>query len=329
LHNKQQVPHHIQNFIAYVQNQFDTTVKCVGSDNGTEIFQALCSSILHQNGILLQRSVPRTPQQNGRVERKHRHLVETARAIKIHANLPPKFWGSCILAATYIINRMPTSLLQWKSPFETLFHTKPNLSHLKIIGCLCYALDLSPHIDKFSPKDRRCIFLGYPSTQKAFKLYDLDTHKVFVSRDVHFEENIFPFHKESSRLLQHHTPTSYLPIAEINTPSSPLHTHLPDNTLPLSSSPPTTQAEHEIPRRTSRIHKPPTWLQDYAYSINTDTLYPLFHARDFQNYQPEYITSLYSVLSIKEPYTYAQAIKDPRWIEAMNNEIAALEANHT
>lgn len=154
------------------------------------------------------------------------------------------------------------------------------------------------------------------------------THKVFVSRDVHFEENIFPFHKESSRLLQHHTPTSYLPIAEVNTPFSPLHTHLSDDTLPLSSSPPATQVVHEIPRRTSRVHKPPTWLQDYAYSINTDTHYPLFQARDFQNYQPEYITSLHNVLSIKEPYTYDQAIKDPRWIEAMNNEIAALEANH-
>ena len=139
-------------------------MKCVRSDNGTEIFQSLCSSIFNQNGILHQRSVPRTPQQNGRIERKHRHLVETARAMKIHANLPSKFWGSYTLAAVYIINRMPTSLLKWKSPFETLFNMKPDLSHLKILRCLCYALNLSPHTNKFSPKARGCIFLGYPST---------------------------------------------------------------------------------------------------------------------------------------------------------------------
>jgi len=93
---------------------------------------------------------------------------------------------------------MPTKILRWKSPFETLFNTKPDLSNMKIIGCLCYALNLSPHIDKFSPKARKCIFLGYPHGQKAFKVYDIDRHKVFISRDVSFEEHIFPFHTQAS-----------------------------------------------------------------------------------------------------------------------------------
>ena len=70
----------------------------------------------------------------------------------------------------------------------------------------------------------------------------------------------------------------------------------------------------DIPIRTSRIPRPGTWLQDYACSIKTDILHPLFQARDFQNYQHDYTTSLYNVLSVKEPYTYDQAIKDPRWI---------------
>ena len=138
LHNKQQVPHHIQNFNAYVQNQFDTTIKCVRSDNGTEIFQALCSSILHQNGILHQRSVPRTPQQNGRVERKHRHVLNVDGALLFQASLPTKFWGECALAAAHLINRTPSKLLVGKMPYEVLYHQKPSYEHIKVLSTLCF-----------------------------------------------------------------------------------------------------------------------------------------------------------------------------------------------
>ena len=137
-----QVPDQLRNFILHVQTQFSKTIKTIRTDNGTEFVQDTCASFLNQFGIVHQRSVAGTPQQNGRVERKHRHLVETARAIKIHANLSDKFWGSCILAATYIINRLPSSVLEWKSLFESLYKSKPDLSHLKTIGCLCYALNL-------------------------------------------------------------------------------------------------------------------------------------------------------------------------------------------
>lgn len=255
LQNKQQVSTHIQNFISYVRNQFATTIKCFRSDNGTEIFQTLCTSIFEHHGIIHQRSVPRTPQQNGCMERKHRHLVETARAMKIHANLPPKFWGSCILAAIYLINRMPTRLLKWNSHFEALFKLKLDLSHLKVIGCLCYALMLSAHSDKFSPKARQCIFLGYPSGQKPFRLL----HKVFISRDVKFEEHVFPFHNHTSSTLPHpvFSPRStttddiYIPIVNHDTPNSPIHHQSSTTSANLPSSQPPT----DPPRRTIRTHK--------------------------------------------------------------------------
>lgn len=102
--------------------------------------------------------MPRTPQQNGRAERKHRHLIETARALKLHANLPTKFWGSCVVAATHLIN-MPVSSFNWMTPFERLYGRKPDHSELRVVGCLCYSLDTVAK-DKFGPKGRRCILLG-------------------------------------------------------------------------------------------------------------------------------------------------------------------------
>ncbi|KAK9740126.1 hypothetical protein RND81_03G013500 [Saponaria officinalis] len=193
LHSSTQVPGLIKDFLNYVQNQFRTTVKCVRTDNGTEFFQSTCSQLFRARGIIHHRSIPGHPQQNGRVERKHRHLVETARALRLHAHLPIKFWGDCLMTATYLINKMPIEILRWKTPFEVLFGHPPSYDALRVFGCLCYSTRPPTYRDKFGSKARRCIFIGYPFGQKGYKLYDLDTHTTFVSRDVLLKEHIFPF----------------------------------------------------------------------------------------------------------------------------------------
>lgn len=134
-------------------------------------------SFFFLKGIIHQKSIPGNPQQNGRVERKHRHLLDTARAIIIHANLPIKFWGDCILAATYLINLMPSSVLDWKIPYELLLNKPASYDHLRIIGCLCFAA-IKP-TDKLAPRSRKCILLGYPYAQNGYKLYDLESHQIF------------------------------------------------------------------------------------------------------------------------------------------------------
>lgn len=74
-----------------------------------------------------------------------------------------------------------------------MFNEKPNYKELRTIGCLCFA-NPTPHIkDKFGPKEHRCVFIGYPFGQKGYKLYDLETHHTFISRNVVFHEKNFPF----------------------------------------------------------------------------------------------------------------------------------------
>ncbi|WVZ23541.1 hypothetical protein V8G54_002085 [Vigna mungo] len=108
------------------------------------------------------------------------------------SNLPIDFWGECILTAGYLINRTPSEVLNGNTPFEMLYGVPPSLQHLRGFRCLCYVHNKGRHGDKFAPKSKRCIFLGYPYGKKGWKVFDLETKESFVSRDVHFVEHEFP-----------------------------------------------------------------------------------------------------------------------------------------
>lgn len=178
-------------FVAMVDRQFGQTIKIVQSDNGTE-FKCLYE-FFRTTGIIFQSSCVGTPQQNGRVERKHKHILSVGRALRFQAKLPIYFWGECVLAAAHLINRTPTPILQNKTPFEILFNKLPNFDAIRTFGCLCFAHNQKTKGDKFASKSRKCVFVGYPFGQKGWRVYDLDTKEFFVSRDVKFIEDVFPF----------------------------------------------------------------------------------------------------------------------------------------
>ncbi|KAG7593962.1 GAG-pre-integrase domain [Arabidopsis thaliana x Arabidopsis arenosa] len=188
---KSEVAIQLKRFISMASTQFNKQVKIVRSDNGTEFLSL--RSFFRDHGIAHQTSCVYTPQQNGRVERKHRHLLNVARSLLFQSDLSIKFWGESVLTAAYLINRTPTPLLDGKTPYEMLHSTPPVSAHLRVFGCLCYAKRLSGDTDKFKEKGRRCIFVGYPHNQKGWRVYDIEKDDFFVSRDVVFKEDEFPF----------------------------------------------------------------------------------------------------------------------------------------
>lgn len=148
--------------------------------------------------------MPYVPQQNGRVERKHRHPLEMSRALRFQANLPKKLWGECLLTTTFLISRLLVKILSWKTPYEILYGHVPDYSGLRSFGCLCYAYNINLNRDKFDSRARKCMFLGYPPGQKAYKLYDMTTHVIFVSRDLIFFEKSFPYHTTKPTFPTYH-----------------------------------------------------------------------------------------------------------------------------
>jgi hypothetical protein len=102
LKSKDEISLHIQNFITSIQTQYHVTPKIIRSDNGPEF---LLHSFYASHGIIHHKSCVETPQHNGRVARKHQHLLNVGRALLFQSKLPKSFWSYAVLYATFLINK--------------------------------------------------------------------------------------------------------------------------------------------------------------------------------------------------------------------------------
>ncbi|CAM8949458.1 unnamed protein product [Rhodiola kirilowii] len=334
-------------FFAMVQTQFSAMIKTFRTDNGGEFFGEKLVQFLRLKGCLHQSSCPYTPQQNGVVERKHRHLLDMARALMIQSGLPKSFWGDSVLTATYIINRLPTPILKGKTPWEILFHAVPPINHMKVFGCLCYVTVPAHHRDKFDHRALQCVFLGYPMGQKGYKVYCLTNNQVIVSRNVIFREDVFPYQGTSSdNTLQN---TVSLPIVpstvdispfddtddiyeptEVVSPPVCLHEES-DNESEIPSLLVDTGEYNQAPRKSQRITKAPTWQKDYLCnnSIKVTSPHNMSKFLTYEKCSPAHQHFSSQISEVKEPKSFTQAAKDPKWLNAMQKEISALEINET
>lgn len=95
-------------------------------------------SYLKKEGIHHEKTIPKTPEQNGVAERLNRTLVEMSRSMLLDAKLPKKFWAESVSTAVYLRNRCPTKAIKGKTPYEALYGKKPNVNHLRVFGCDAY-----------------------------------------------------------------------------------------------------------------------------------------------------------------------------------------------
>ena len=81
-----------------------------------------------------------------------------------------------------------------------LFNKPPSFTHLRGFGCLCFISTLPHNRHKFTSRARRCVLLGYPYGIKGYKVLDLDSNSIHISRDIVFYENVYPFAQTDSSL---------------------------------------------------------------------------------------------------------------------------------
>ncbi|KAL0298831.1 UNVERIFIED_CONTAM: Retrovirus-related Pol polyprotein from transposon RE1 [Sesamum radiatum] len=293
LKDRSQVHTIITSFYNEIYTQFSVNIRILRTDNALEFVQKSVSDFCNFKGILHQTSCPYTYQQNGVAERKHRHLLDVARTIMTHMHVPKSYWGDAVLIACYLIDRMPSTILNGDTPYSCLFLDKPLFGITpRVFGCVCFVHIHCPSLDKLSPRSVKSIFLGYSRTQKGYQCYDPQSRRSFTSADVTFFE-FTPF---------------YSPQSSVVIP--PLSVPLP---IRILSVPP-------------HIEPPTRPLQVYSCcnrSTNTTLIVPPDLPPTAAPGTPSTHQTMISLL------LFGKALRHPEWKMAMDNEMFALISRGT
>lgn len=139
-------------------------------------------------GIRYQFSLEYTPQSNGIVERKNRTLIDMARSMPSEYNVSHFFWAEAINMAFYCSNRLYCHGMLEKTPYELLNGRKPNIAYFRVFGCKCCILNKDTRLSKFDKKYDEGFLLGYSTTSKAYRVWNLASGTLEEVHDVEFDE---------------------------------------------------------------------------------------------------------------------------------------------
>lgn len=267
----------LDTYIKFVQNQFSRKIRVFQCDEGTEFVNHNVKRIFDENGTFHRLSCPYTPQQNGRTEGKHRHIVDTGLAMLFNGQVPPQYCVEAFSSVLYIISRLPRLVTNNVVPFEIMFSTKPNYTQFRAFACRVYPYlrDYADH--KLSPRSLPCISVDYSSQYKGFRFLDPTTSKVYISRHAQFKETEFPF---SGQNLKHQQPDSQIvsfhdePLIHTPPPPSPTHNSQPQqpnlfDPLPIPAP--------SIPHKNNNHKDPPlrpTIFTPCGVCIDLETIIP-------------------------------------------------------
>jgi hypothetical protein len=107
--------------------------------------------------------------------------------------MPLKYWDEAFLTALYLINRLPSKVIQSQTPMKRLFGSSGDYSLMCMFGCACWPN--LPHYNrhKLDFCSKHCVFLGYNNLYKGYKCIDIFTDRWYISHDIIFDETFFPF----------------------------------------------------------------------------------------------------------------------------------------
>ena len=186
-----------EDFKAWAETQTGKKLKTVRSDRGGEYTSAAFTEHLRKYGIEHQKTMPGSPQQNGRAERWNRTIVEKAMSMLHHAGLSHGFWQLAVETAVHIYNRQPMRRLNWQCPITLWNGTIPDVSYFRVFGCRAFVhVQKEQRSGKLDKKAVEMIFVGYEPGSKGYRFWNPATRSIVVSRDVTFNEESFPARKD-------------------------------------------------------------------------------------------------------------------------------------
>jgi hypothetical protein len=164
----------LQDFTRLIENVWKCKVGCFHLDGET----ALSSQFKNWtvvNGIAIERSAPRSPQQNGVAERSGGVITKRARTMRIESRLPENLWPEAVRTAVHLMNRSPVRQLGWKSPLQVMRErtgatsanrsSRPNLGYIWLYGCRAYSKEYRIlRLEKMKARAQIGYLVGYDSS---------------------------------------------------------------------------------------------------------------------------------------------------------------------
>ena len=135
------------------------------------------------NGIRMEKTIPRTSQQNGVAERMNRTINKRARSMRLHSRLPKMFWENTVNTVIYLINCGPSVLLEYRLLKKVWSGKEVKLTHLKVFNCIFFYIHVEfNNRSKLDAKSRKCFFIGYGDKQFDYHFCDDQNQKIIRSR---------------------------------------------------------------------------------------------------------------------------------------------------
>ena len=278
-----------KDFKAQVEKFSGHHIKTLRTDRGGEYLSNEFELFCRKSGIKHELTARYSPQQNGVCERKNRTIMEMARCMLKRKKLPSNFWAEAVSCAAYLINRSPTKSLENCTPHEAWYGSKPNVHHLKIFGSLAYAHIPDALRNKLDDKAEKCIFVGYSERSKAYKLYNPETNKIVVSKDVKFDESSSFYNTETEDSLK-------IPCIDI-----------------------------EDGRNSHDLENEDLGLEDSPQFRKTRSMQDIYESSQPMNQE----NIFFAFFAGEDPISFEEAEKEEKWRIAMKEEINAIERNNT
>ncbi|KAJ9535705.1 LOW QUALITY PROTEIN: hypothetical protein OSB04_un001143 [Centaurea solstitialis] len=346
----------IKSFVTRVENQTNLKVKVIRSDNGTEFKNSDINSFCDEKGIEKQYSAPRTPQHNGVAERRNRTLIEAARCLLADSKLPITFWAEAVNTACYVQNRILVVKSQGKTPYEIFKKKKPFIGFFKPFGCPCTILNTKSHLGKFDSKSEEGFLVGYATQCKGYRVFNSVTRIIEESDNVKCNEHTpnaqgtgpdWLFDIDSFKSSeQDFTGPSTKQVSEVQPQfvMFPIPTIDPaefctndakeegditpqagDQTVETLSQPQSPQSNESTPEQAD-TNLSDSLQEEAAYQTRTQKNHP--STLVIGDMESPMLTRHKSKQAGVEPKKAHDAMKDPSWIEAMQEELLQFVLQH-
>ncbi|XP_014499195.1 uncharacterized protein LOC106760245 [Vigna radiata var. radiata] len=266
----------------------NSTLKMIGSDNGPKFN---CVNLYDLYGIDHQTSCVETPEQNS------------------------------------VVERLPSPILNNRTPHDLIYNAPPTYLNLKTFGCLCFASTLENNRNKLDPRATKGIFLDYKSGVKGYIVLDINTRELFVSRNVVFYEDVFPWKGQQNNieinnqevdrttflndLLGSCDPNDDERSVEVETNGQQQTQQDTTDKNNVDNETDNSEEDHRY-NRSNRVRRPPGYLNDYVHQVNQSlsmknnlkTPYPICNLLSCDSLSEKHLKYTMAITANTEPHSF-------------------------